>query len=186
MFDATERLLLAVGYEGFTIGLLADELQVSRAAIYKYFTNKESLITEFMIERMNTLINALKGIDDKAPFQEQINELLDVIFSSKDLHQILSYTHIINDRGDESIASKLKSLQQLHVSIYVPMQKMMEQGKREQVLHASLANDLILGFIFQSVAIPNHTNLPKKQFLQSIKDMIFFGIFKSENKEGPQ
>ena len=129
MFDVAERLLLTVGYEGFTIGLLADELHVSRAAIYKYYTNKESLIAEFMVERMTTLIDSLQKINDQDPFLEQLDQLLEIIFNSKDLHQILSYTHVINDRGDEEIIRKLTMLQQMHMSMYLPMQKMIEQGK---------------------------------------------------------
>lgn len=181
LFNITERLLLTVGYEGFTIGLLAEELHVSRAAIYKYYTNKEYLIADFMIERMTTCIESIKEINVEASFTEQLNELLDVIFQTKDLHQILSYTYIINDRGNEEIAQKLKLLQQLHISMYLPMQKMIEQGKQEQVLHAELENNLILGFIFQSVAIPNPTNIPKEEFLQSVKNMMFFGVFKRDN-----
>lgn len=177
MFDVTEQLLLTVGYEGFTIGLLADELQVSRAAIYKYYTNKESLIADFMVERMTTLVDSLQNINEQDPFLKQLDQLLEIIFSSKDLHQILSYTHVINDRGDEEIIRKLTMLQQMHMSMYLPMQKMIEQGKSEQILNQQLANDLILGFIFQSVAIPNHTHIPKEQFLQSIKQMIFHGVF---------
>ena len=35
LFLESKKLVLAVGYEGFTIARLAESLEVSRAAIYK-------------------------------------------------------------------------------------------------------------------------------------------------------
>ena len=176
LFDTTERVLLTVGYEGFTIGLLAENLGISRAAIYKYYMNKEALIVDFMIERMTVLIDDLQKIDDEAPFLQQLDELLHVIFQSKDLHQILGYSHFINDRGDKDIAGKLQQLLHLHHAMYSPMQQMVEQGKVQGILSEEIPSELILGFIFQSISIPNHSNIEKVVFLSSIKQMMFHGI----------
>ena len=176
LFDATEQLLLSVGYEGFTIGLLADQLNVSRAAIYKQYTNKEALIADFMLERMILFIKELESIPQQQPFEVQIDYFLQVIFRSKDVHQVLSYANVIQPRGNEEIELKLKQLSGLHFEMYAPMQKIIEQGKREGKVKAYLQNDLILAFLFQAIAIPNHSRLGDQQFLASVKDMIFSGI----------
>lgn len=178
LFRETERLLLSVGYEGFTVSLLADSLNISRAAIYKYYANKEEIIVDFMIDSMTKIINEIRSINVEASFTEQLEELLAIIFKSKDIHQILGMAHIINDQGDEQLILKKTLLEQLHMSMYLPMQKMIEKGKKEGLLSIDLPNELIIGFIFQSMAIPNFTHIPKEIFLESIKKMICHGIYK--------
>ena len=176
LFDATEQLLLSVGYEGFTVGLVAEQLNVSRAAIYKYYTNKEALIADFMVERMASFMEEIEHIPQQQSFQLQIDYLLSVIFRSKDLHQVLSYAHAIHTRGDRDIEQKIQQLNSMHRHMYAPMQKMIEQGKLEGILKAHIPNDLILSFIFQSISIPNHTRIDETQFLAAVKEMIFSGI----------
>lgn len=63
LFVAVKHILLAQGYEGFTFSLLADRLEVSRGAIYKYYENKESLITQFMVYEMDQFIHELEKIN---------------------------------------------------------------------------------------------------------------------------
>lgn len=177
MFETTEQLLLTVGYEGFTVGLVAEQLNVSRAAIYKYYTNKEALIVDFMVERMQAFIEELTKIPQHEPFEKQVEKLLNIIFCSKDLHQVLGYAHFLKDHGDIEIKQKLMQLSEMHVTMYSPMQSMIEKGKAEGILKPHISNDLILGFIFQSIAIPNHMQIDKELFLQSLKEMIFTGIY---------
>ncbi len=99
IFSETKKLLLSNGYNGFTIRLLADALDVSRAAIYKYYTNKDELIMDFMIHEMSILIGDLKEIDQTARFEIQMENLLACIFKMKDLHEVLGFASIISDRG---------------------------------------------------------------------------------------
>lgn len=176
MFDATEQLLLTVGYEGFTVGLVAEQLNVSRAAIYKYYTNKEALIADFMLERMTAFMAEIEQIPQQQKFHVQMDYLLGVIFRSKDLHHMLSYAHAIHAKDDTVILEKLQKLNDMHRSMYGPMRAMIEQGKAEGLLKTHLSNDIILAFIFQSISIPNHTQLEEKEFLNSVKEMIFSGI----------
>lgn len=46
LYETTKYMLLENGYEGFTFSKLAEKLNVSRGAIYKYFNNKDELITD--------------------------------------------------------------------------------------------------------------------------------------------
>ena len=61
LFQASKQLLLQHGYEGFTFSLLADQFDVCRA-LYKYYENKEELITDFMIYEMGKFLFELKEI----------------------------------------------------------------------------------------------------------------------------
>ena len=178
IFTETKNLLLSNGYNGFTIRLLADALHVSRAAIYKYYPNTDELILDFMIHELSILIRDLKAIDKTARFEVQLDNLLTCIFKKKDLHEILSIAAIISDSGNGQVARKKEHLEELHRSMYQPMERMIALGKAEGVLSAHLPDALILGFIFQSIAIPNHMNLPEKDFRKFIFDMICTGIYK--------
>lgn len=178
LFSETERLLLQLGYEGFNFKHLAVALNVSRAAIYKYYKNKEELIVDYMIEFMTRLIEEFKQINQTAPFVDQLNTLLSIIFRSKDLHQIFSMAQIIDGGDNEIVIYKLKMLEQMHIAMYVPLLHLIECGKNEGLVNDQLQNELVLGFIFQSIAIPNYSNISKDQYEQSIRQMISRGISK--------
>ncbi|MGM9945246.1 MAG: TetR/AcrR family transcriptional regulator [Lysinibacillus sp.] len=180
IFRETERLLLTVGYEGYTISLLAEALNVSRAAIYKYYTNKEELVVDFMLEHMEKMIRQFASIDSTEPFTVQLDEVLDIVLESKDLHRIFSMAHVIDTKGKEEIAKKMIRLNELHKEMYTPLQTMVNKGKEEGLLKESIPNALILAFIFQSVDLPNHMNIPEELFLQSIKTLVCSGILKEK------
>lgn len=180
IFRETERLLLTVGYDGYTISLLAEALNVSRAAIYKYYTNKEELVVDFMLEQMGKMIRQFALIDSTQSFAVQLDEVLDIILESKDIHRIFSMAHVINTKGKEDIANKMDRLNELHKEMYTPLQVMVNKGKEEGLLKESIPNALILAFIFQSIDLPNHMNIPEEQFLQSIKTLVCSGILKEK------
>ncbi|WP_379971327.1 TetR/AcrR family transcriptional regulator [Ectobacillus sp. sgz5001026] len=176
IFTLTKQLLLKVGYEGFTISLLAESMAVSRAAIYKYYTNKEELIMDFMLEEMNEIVEEIGRIDSEATFIEQLDQLIHKIFQYKDLHQMLGAASQIDSRGMNTIIKKKEKLEQLHFGMYRPLQGIIERGKKEGFLVDSLSNEMIIGFIFQTIDIPNHTGVPADTFMQAVKQMILHGI----------
>lgn len=164
IFRETERLLLTVGYEGYTISLLAEALNVSRAAIYKYYTNKEQLVVDFMLEHMEKMIRRFASIDSMASFTVQLDEVLDIVLESKDLHRIFSMVHVVDTKGKEEIEKKMVRLNELHKEMYTPLQAIVNKGKEEGLLKESIPNSLILAFIFQSIDLPNHMNIPEELF----------------------
>lgn len=177
MFRETRLLLLKYGYEGFTFSLLADALSVSRAAIYKYYMNKEELIIDYMVDEMNKLVLDFENMDKSLPFLEQLDQLLNIIFDNKDIHQILGMAHQIQANGSKSIVEKKEQLEKLHLEMYQILQGFILQGKRENLLKEHLPDDLILGFIFQSINIPNHNGMANDMWINSIKEMVWYGIF---------
>ena len=177
IFKATNSLLLRYGYEGFTFSLLAESLDVSRAAIYKYYPNKEELIIDYMVYEMTKMLIDLQKIDQSATFTAQLNELITLIFTYKDIHQILGMVHQFKESSSAVIMEKKKQLEKLHLDMYQYLEGLMVQGKNEKVLRDTLSNDVILGCIFQSIAIPNHRGIPENEWIQSIKDVVCYGIF---------
>jgi len=180
IFHETERLLLEVGYEGYNISLLAEALNVSRAAIYKYYTNKEELVVDFMLQHILRMIEAFGKVDNTQPFQDQLEEVLDIVLASKDLHRILSIAHVVDTRGNEEIAGKLVRLSELHREMYIPLYAMVNKGKSEGILNEDIPNELMIAFIFQSIDLPNHMQIPEETFIQSVKQLVRTGIMRTK------
>lgn len=61
--------------------------------------------------------------------------------------------------------------------IYGRLQQLIQLGRKEQVLKEEIPDELILGFIFNSVAIPRG-EVPWDQWVKSIEEIIFYGMVK--------
>ena len=80
LFLATKQTLLKYGYEGFTFTLLAERLKVARGTLYRYFQNKEELITTYMVTEMEDFLADLKLIKNHHGFEAQFDYLLEINF----------------------------------------------------------------------------------------------------------
>ncbi|MEH7382729.1 TetR/AcrR family transcriptional regulator [Bacillus sp. JJ1533] len=177
LFQVTEELLLTYNYEGFQFSLVAEHLDVSRGAIYKYFENKEELITEYMLFKMNQFLDELKEINSIEGFHAQFDFLLNLMFKNPELPHLIE----IGKRVPVTINAKVKEnkekLEKLHIEMYRNVQGLMDSGKREKLLSTRIPEPVVLGYIFQSVAIPNHFGIPHDVWVHSIKEIICHGIF---------
>ena len=80
IYMETHKLLLSVGYDKFSFGLLASTLNVSRAAIYKYYANKEELIYDYMVSEMEKMVGDLDKMDWISDYPSQFQQLFALIF----------------------------------------------------------------------------------------------------------
>lgn len=176
LFKATKDLLLIHGYEGFTFSLLAEKLHVSRGTIYKYYENKDELISDYMIDDMNHFLNDLKVIEQYHGFIEQFDFLLNTILERKAINQMILIFAQIPTNTTERAKQNQEVLFQLHQDMYRYLQSFIELGRKEEKLKSNIPDSLILGFIFQSVSIPNHFEVPHAEWAQSIKEIIKDGM----------
>ncbi|MEH7494085.1 TetR/AcrR family transcriptional regulator [Neobacillus niacini] len=176
LFHEAKQLLLQHGYDGFTFSLLADRMEVSRAALYKYYDNKEKLITDFMIYEMEEFLHELKEIDKLEGFEQQFDFLIDLIFKKTEVHELIRAAQHVMTRMDAAITNKEK-LEKLPLDMYKFLQRFILVGKAEGKLKEHIPDGLIIGFILQTVAIPNHFGIPKGDWIHSIKEVISQGMF---------
>lgn len=181
LFRATKQLLLQNGYEGFTISLLAERLDVSRGSIYKYFENKEELLTEYMIFEMDMFLRELKKIEFHQGFNAQFDYILNLIFENTEIHQIIGMGQSIPTNLTLKAQENKQRLDQQHFEMYQQLQGVIILGKEEQMLKGHLPDSVILGFIFQSITIPNHFGIPQTQWFSSIKEVLKSGLFAENN-----
>lgn len=181
LFQATKQGLLQHGYEGFTFSLLAEQLDVSRGTIYKYYDNKDELITEFMLEEMNMFLHDLKKINDIKHFEDQFNQLFFIMFKNQDIHSLIEIGSHIQMSRNKKVSENKKRLDKLHLDMYDILSEFINNGKKEGILKPELPDNLLLGIIFQTIAIPNHSRVPTEEWVHSIKEIISHGMFKKDN-----
>ncbi|WP_066070960.1 TetR/AcrR family transcriptional regulator [Neobacillus soli] len=177
LFQATKQLLLLQGYEGFTFSLLADDLNVSRGALYKYFDNKEELITDYMLYEMDRFLIELKQIESHRSFEAQFDYLLSLILSNTDIQKLINIGKQIQVGSNQKVKENKHKLEKLHIDMYHYLQNFITLGKEEQRLKSHIPDSLFLGYIFQSVAIPNHFGISPSVWVSSIKEIIRHGMF---------
>lgn len=180
LFSCTKMLIIQTGYEGFTIGQLAKQLNVTRAAIYKYYQNKDELLLDFMVEEMKNALTSFSSLSKSLPFLEKINLLLQKIFTYKDLHLILGFQEVIPTKGHPQLEAKKNQLSLMHRELYLPLIHVVQQGKTEGFIEMDMPNELLLGFIFQSITVPNHSGMNDEQALNYTKKLILNGILKNK------
>jgi len=180
LFHETKELLLLHGYEGFSFSVLANHLKVSRGTIYKYYDNKEELVTSLMIHEMNQFLSDLREIEQYPGFDAQFDFLLEIILKKREIHHFIGINAQVPIGTNESVKKNKEVLDKLHLDMYGYLQNFIQLGKNESKLKSHLANGLMLGFIFQSVAIPNHFGIPHSEWIQSIKEIISHGMLTSK------
>jgi TetR/AcrR family transcriptional regulator, repressor of fatR-cypB operon len=176
LFHEAKRLLLEHGYDGFTFSLLADRMEVSRAALYKYYENKEELITDFMIYEMEQYLHELKEIEKLSGFEKQFDFLMDFIFTKTEIHHLIKAALHVIAKLEQSNINKEKLIK-LPLEMYRYLNSFILNGKEEGKLKSHIPDSLFIGFILQSVAIPNHFGIPHQEWLKSIKEIIRQGMF---------
>jgi TetR/AcrR family transcriptional regulator, repressor of fatR-cypB operon len=176
LFHEAKQLLLEHGYDGFTFSLLADRMDVSRAALYKYYENKEELITDFMIYEMEQFLHELKEIEKLTGFERQFDFLMDLIFTKTEIHHLIKAALNVLARLEPSNINKEK-LEKLPLEMYNYLNRFILKGKEEGRLKSHIPDSLIIGLILQTVAIPNHFGIPHQEWLNSIKEIIRQGMF---------
>ena len=132
LFQQTKKLLLLQGYDGFTFSILAEQLDVSRGTLYKYYDNKDELITDYMIHEMEQFLTDLKEINDYNTFNEQFDFLLDLILQNTDIHHFISMNHQIKADSSEKVKHNKEQLSKLHLDMYDYLQNFINTGKREE------------------------------------------------------
>ncbi len=177
LYKFTHHLLLQHGYAGFHFGLLAEKLNITRAALYKYFDNKDELITEYMAFEMERFLKDLEKIGEYPRFEDQLDFLLKVILKYSNIHQILSLAFQIPKSKHEKVNQTLQQLEHQHEKMYALLNGFIQLGKKEKILKPELPDHLLLGFIFNTVNIPNRSQLPEEAWANLIKEFLCYGMF---------
>jgi len=180
LYHATKQILLEHGYEGFNFSLLAEQLDISRGAIYKYFDNREELITDYMGYEMRLFLEELKEIEKYHSFDEKLTFLLDLIFKNSTIPQMIEIGRRIPINENIKVKGNVFQLENLHLEMYKLLQGFIDLGRQEQKLKDAIPDSLLLGMIFQSIMIPNHFGVSSSEWVRSIKEILCHGMLKND------
>src|SRR5690606_37079439 len=84
-----KQMVLQHGYDGFHLGMLAERMEVSRSALYKYYDNKDELITDLMLHEMELFFEELARIEELDGFEAKFDFLIHLIFKDAEIHQLI-------------------------------------------------------------------------------------------------
>lgn len=177
MLERTGELLPKVGYEGFTFSLLAEHLNVSRGAIYKYYANRDALLMDYMLFHMERFNKDLEQMDDQVDFHSKFDTLIQLLYKHSEIHQILKTADQIpiNER-----AKTEEGMQRFH-QLFHTMKKQMEEfisfGKRENYIRQEIPNEVILLFLHQLVEIPSLEKISRDNWIKYVTEILQRGIF---------
>ncbi|MHC0037012.1 TetR/AcrR family transcriptional regulator [Pseudoneobacillus sp. C159] len=177
LFQATKVLLLEYGLEGFTFAYLAERLEVARGTLYKYYENKEELVTDFMIFEMNRYLADLAKIQEFPDFTSKMDFLFDWMFKDPDIPRLIEMGMQVQVGENQKVLANKEILDALHLKMYQQLQNFIHQGREEKLLKGNLPDSLLLGMIFQTIKIPNHFGIPRSEWIQAIKEIITCGMF---------
>lgn len=178
LYKETKQILLQYGYEGFTFGILASKLGVSRGALYKYFDNKDVLITEYLVYETEQFVERLKKMNNLEDFEDQFDYLLNTILKDAEIHRIREIAIKLPEMNDKKTEASRKKIHNLHQDMYDLLKSLVEKGKSESKLKQELPNELIFAFLLEIIDLPNQQNTPYSEWIKYIKEIVRHGIFK--------
>lgn len=184
LFKETKELIIHDGYEAFTFSKLASRLGVSRGSLYKYYDNKDELISEFLMYEMARFLTDFDKLNKSADFQTQFNELIDFIFKHNNIYEVLDIIGQIPAPTTKRALNNKSRISEYYISMYQQFEGFIELGRKEGIIKAHLPNAVLLGMIFQIIAIPNHFNIPEDEWIASIKEILSSGMFKGDSLTG--
>lgn len=180
LFNATKVIFIRDGYDSFTFSKLATILNVSRGSIYKYYENKDELIAEFLTFEMNHFLKEFNALDKEGDFQTQFHVLIDFIFQHNNSNNILEIIKQIPVNSTRSSEDNKPRFNEYYVDMYKIFQGFIDLGRKENVIKSHLPTAILLGMIFQTIAIPNHYGIPQEEWVASIKEILCHGMFINE------
>ncbi|QFF97773.1 TetR/AcrR family transcriptional regulator [Psychrobacillus glaciei] len=180
LFNATKAMIINEGYESFSFSRLAAILNVSRGSIYKYYENKDELISEFLMYEMNRFLTEMNALNKKGDFQTQFDLLIDFIFQHNNIHQVLEIINQIPSNATKRVEGNKVKLGEYHVDMYQQFQGLIDLGRKEKKIKSHLPTAVILGMVFQTIAIPNHFGISQDEWIASIKEILCHGMFQIE------
>ncbi len=176
LFQATHELMLAVGYDNFSFQLLANELDITRTALYKYYGNKTDLLRDYLNHQMEDIVEQLSTALWPSDYQEKLSHLIDLILDFTETHRI---SNMVRDQKWNQVADDSPEVQrskELHSQFFSFIYGMIEEGQNSGFLDATIPPLVIVETIFHSIMLPNHAKLNPEERAYYLKKMLFNGI----------
>ncbi|MGB9906204.1 MAG: TetR/AcrR family transcriptional regulator [Candidatus Saccharicenans sp.] len=187
ILERSRELFFKYGYARLSMDELAEDLGISKATVYRYFPDKEALLRAVMVETREQVLSQLQAIvrNDRLTVKARLTAYLEFIsrFMSglsrdfiKDLRQKLP------DLWKEMDAFRRQQ-------VFPLVSEVILEGVKKGEIKSDLDGRLFLEMFWYLVQefmnpdwIISHDYSPS-ELLQSIIDIVFYGIFVEEKPE---
>lgn len=167
LLDATKRLLLEHGYDGFHLKLLSEHLEGARSTIYQYFANKEEIVAACMKRVMRDLLEKTAEIDE-SDAMEALRVILRAYVEESEFHQLLGDAHKIKVGQSEAAASDLAFVEQAHDRLKAQLSRLFDRASEEGKLRQDIPIPAQIGVFFNLINAPNMMRLPLDQWSEML------------------
>lgn len=178
LYTATHQMMLEDGYDQFNFMKLATELEVTRTALYKYYSNKDDLLQDYLMNQMKRFVQRIETTEWSEQYEDKLLELLDLVFDFADTHRIsLQIPHQQWTEENEHMSDIQKS-KQLHQTFFNFIHGVIEEGQKNGFLASDIPPLILIEIIFHSVTLPNLSGLSTQKRKYFLKKILFKGILK--------
>lgn len=113
ILKVAEEYFARDGYQGVSLSFLAEKVGISKPALYHYFTNKEELYAEILLNAVSNLKNEIdRSIDHELPLEDRfrlvLTNYINFIFKNKNILLLLKQNACLHNE---------KMLENLHLLI---------------------------------------------------------------------
>lgn len=162
LLDATRRLILEHGYDGFHLKLLSQHLSGARSTIYQYYANKEEIVAACMKRVITDVLQKTLTVDETDPMTA-LERLLHIYVEDSNLHQILGDVHKIKP-VNAKVVDDLAIVEESHARLKVQLSRLFERAQQEKKLRADIPLPVLVGTFFNLINTPNMMNVPVEQW----------------------
>ncbi|RUS45083.1 TetR/AcrR family transcriptional regulator [Cohnella sp. AR92] len=170
LLDATKKLLLDHGYDGFHLKLLSEHVPGARSTIYQYYSNKEEIVAACMKRVMAQMILRSSEVDE-TDAMEALRHILLIYAEESDFHRLLGDLHKINTANSAAAARDLDYVEQGHVTLKRQLMGLFDRACAEGKLRRDVPLPALIGVFFGLINVPNAMKLPSDEWSKVLFDM---------------
>ncbi|MBZ6527701.1 TetR/AcrR family transcriptional regulator [Aerococcaceae bacterium DSM 111021] len=179
LYIATHQLMLEDGYDQFNFMKLAQALNVSRTALYKYYSNKDELLRDYLLNQMEDFVRRIETTEWPENYEEKLSELLDLVFDFSDTHRITTQVQGQRWTKENEHQPDIQKSKQLHQTMFKFIHEVITEGQQIGYLDPEIPSLMLIETIFHSVTLPNRAGLSGKKRSYFMKKLLFKGILNS-------
>lgn len=175
LLDATEKLLLTYGYDGFHLKLLSEHVNGARSTIYQYYANKEEVIAACLRRAMHRIMKKIEVIDETDSRQAIFDTLRAYIEESK-LHQILSASNKVDTTQSDHALADMTFVEEGHTILKEQLMRIMLQAQQQGILRSDVDSLAVASVFFTFVNAPNMLGVTNEEWTHILFNMWLHGV----------
>lgn len=167
LLDATERLLVERGYDGFHLKGLSEKLSGARSTIYEYYSNKDEIVAACIRRSMEKILSACVGLENLESVTA-IKKLLVIFLERANFHKLMQAAPKIDHAVSEKVKLDLIYIDQGHKELKTRLMLLFERAKTEGTLKNNIPLPVIVAVFFHAIDTPNWLQLPPDQWADQL------------------